>query len=219
MSEFSFIKDPIRGNVFAIVVKSGDDAEIYPFSERAKSWANSQFGIDINPPDGMIMSEYRGITPKIKSLIAEIDKDSEIIHGSQIDVSKLVLPVYVHQKRVRIKASPYSSSKRINKFAVDCKNSIVDFKAKKFLSQKKRSEILSEAGSSQKNEANMIAVFGASSVRRANAFRESKILGESSTKRSARRVKSLTQNQEENTQISNRLLDSLFAKAVGFGAQ
>lgn len=219
MSEFSFIKDPIRENIFAIVVKSDDDAEIYPFSERAKSWANSQFGIDITPPDGMIMSEYRNITPKIKSIIAEIEQESSVQQYVGIDLKKLISPVYRHQKRVRIKTSPHSSNKRINKFSGNSRNLIIDFKAKKFASMKRRSELSRESNGLSKIDSNTTALFGTNSIRRAKTSQESSLLDGASTKRSARRVKSLVQGQEINTQASNRISDSILAKTLRFRAQ
>lgn len=219
MSEFSFVKDPIRNTTFALVVKSGEDAEIYAFSERAKSWANSQFGIDITPPDGMVMSAYRSVTPEIESTIQKVDVQANGVLDAVYSLQKITSPKYAHQKRVSIKSSSKSSSIGIKKFSKTSKNSVIDFKAKKFMMLKKRSSLATESNGMKSITDTIISRFGPGTVRRAMTSANEAIMNGAKTKRAARRVKSIAQHDESYSSIELRIVDSMIDKEKGFRFQ
>ena len=221
MSDFAFIKDPIRDATFALVVKSGEEAQIYAFSERAQSWANSQFGTDITPPDGMMMSQYKVMTPEIKSIIEEIDCCGNAEYKSDPHIlKKIISPNYVHQKRVLFsQKSTISASMPLSEFPKRSRESVIDFKARKFILISKRTDFSIESSGLRDIDDNKVTRFGSGNTRRTIAAEKSHSSNGFSNKRVSRRVKSLMDNYSTDYSINQRISISVLDRMKGFRSQ
>lgn len=206
MSEFAVVYDPVRNTPFAIVIKSNELCEIKALNARAQSWANSQFH-DIEVPNGMAITEYKALTDSAQNVI----DNYEFVNPRA--VKEIADRKYRHSYRNRSNSvSRKNASLPIRRFGKNARSSIIDFKAKKFVSMSKKSSI--DKNSIKNNYVR--SEIGSSAVRRISVSAKSFISCGSDNRRVSRRLRDISIPEAKSMPNSSRINFSILTKHVGF---